>query len=646
MRFWRFILVTVFLGLVFFDIQAQFTSQNGWFEVSVSEGCPVGGCSGNVVSGCAPLTITVVSTASAPLDCFDGSNNCDFDYTGDGTIENTSSIITYDTPGQFTLRIIHGSQGTDQITVNVSASEAPDFSIFSCSGEAIQVSINDNQYENYIVNFGDGSPEIVRPFGSANAQYTYANNTTRTVSVRGVNDNGSDNCAVSQNIVIPLASLPPSRFDSLISLDNNSLILYYDLQPDILHRLEIKAGNSPYTFFKQLDAETESDTLQLAEVASTSYCFRIVSIDPCLGNNSIGATSGEICNILFNVDFLDGINELSWQVGGNVVSSSYLRLSQTETINRPGITGFSFSDMDIDCQRQYCYLLTASYSDNSISRSLEVCGNSFNTTPPTAINNLSVSVEEDGLLLNWPVTPNETITSYGISKGVTSSSLTNLITVEANTFVDPITPEQSTCYQISPQDECGNVNRGGLVACSMFLTGFILADNTVTLNWNAYEGWGQRVSEYLIEKTYLNSDAADNMSLAPQFQEVDNNAAEQVIIYRIQAIPSDNTLEPIYSNSLRLIKPNNIYFPNAFTPNGDGNNDTFSVNGRFIVSYDLRIFNRWGEEVFNTTNPEIAWDGTREGKALPLGAYAFKVDIVDQAGREITEAGTVLLLRN
>ncbi|MEM7107368.1 MAG: gliding motility-associated C-terminal domain-containing protein [Bacteroidota bacterium] len=649
MSFRSQIVLTVFLVLGLIDLKAQFVSQKGWFEVSVSEGCPAGGCSGNVVSGCAPLTINVAMTALSPFDCFNppGTSTCDFDYFGDGGTLPTVSVITYDDPGQFRFEILFGME-SDEITVNVRPSDPPDFSIFSCAGGEIQVSIEDNQYQNYLVNFGDGSPEVIRPFGSANAQHTYTDNTPRTVSVRGVNDNAADNCAATQKVVTPLASLPASRFDSLVSIDDNSLALYYDLRPNILHRLEIEAGNVSYRDFGPLDADAEADTLQLQQVEDVSYCFRIVSIDPCSGNEII---SNEICNTLFEIEFLDGVNELSWQNNGDAPSFSYSRLTTSDNtiLTRPNLTGNTFDDTDIDCEQEYCYTLTASYADNSISRSVEVCGTSFNTTPPAAVNNLSVSIQEEtGVALEWPVNVNESVSNYSISKGLTASSLTSIINVESSPFVDqdPGSSERSICYQIAPQDECENTNRNGVVACSIFLTGTILADNTVTLNWNAYEGWDQGVTQYRIEKAYLSADAPDASSTTPQFQEVEDNGAEQVIIYRIQAIPSDNTLPPIFSNSLILTKPNNIYFPNAFTPNGDGNNDTFSVNGRFLVSYDLRIFNRWGEEVFNSTNPEIGWNGTREGKPLPLGAYAFKVDMVDQAGQEITEAGTVLLLRN
>ncbi|MEM6360753.1 MAG: gliding motility-associated C-terminal domain-containing protein [Bacteroidota bacterium] len=643
----------VHIALVLFSIitsivNAQFVSNNGWFEVTVSEGCPVGGCTGNEISGCVPLTITVASTASAPVDCFDGAGSCDFDYTGDGTIENTSSTITYDTPGQFMLQIIHASDGVDQIAINISPSEPPEFSIFSCSNEEIQVNISDTQFENYIIDFGDGSPEVFRTSGAPNAQHSYADNLSKTVSVRGVNDNGADNCNTAEDIVIPLAAIPPSRFDSLVSLNNGEIALYYDLQPDIQHRLEIKAGSAPYTLLKQLNASTIADTIQNLDVANTSYCFRIVSIDPCAGFNTVSANSPEICNTLLDVDFLDGVNTLSWQVGGATSSFGYTRVSSTETVNRPDLTGLSFDDTDIDCQQEYCYTLTTIYADNSTSRSLEVCGSSFNTRPPTSIIDLSVNVDGNSINLNWPETPAEPINEYSILRGTSTSSLVSLASSEINTYLDEglNTDETRYCYQISPLDECGNRNTDGVIACSMLLSGAIAADNTVTLDWTEYEGWSQGVANYIIEKSYSNNDAPDGNSALAEFQEIDDNPAEQVIFYRIQALPLDNSLEPVYSNTLTLIKPNNIYYPNAFTPDGDGTNDTFAVNGRFIVSYDLRIFNRWGEEIFNSTSPDIAWDGTREGKPLPLGAYAFKADITDQAGREITKAGSVLLIRN
>ncbi|MEM9856078.1 MAG: gliding motility-associated C-terminal domain-containing protein [Bacteroidota bacterium] len=645
----------VLLTLCFSQSHAQYLSDKGFFEIAVSEGCPAGGCNGNIVSGCAPLTISILMTPTSPVDCYSPMFDCDIDFENDGVNDSGTDVTTvshtYNTPGQFTLFMVFAATGTDQITINVEPSDPPDFSIFSCDNRSLQVNIEDDQYENYIINFGDGSPEVIRPRGSAPAEHTYANTNQRTVSVRGVNENGVDNCSSQQDIVVPFENnFPVSRFDSLISLNDNNLALYYDLAPDIQHRLEIKSGNGSFTFFGSLDAELEADTFQLADIANTSYCFRIVSIDPCAGPNATAAISEIICNTLLEVDFLDEVNSLSWQVEGNINSFDYTRVNVTdgEVFIRRGLNGLSFNDTDIDCEREYCYTLTSIYTDNSISRSLEVCGNSFSTTPPTTINDLSVSVGGANIAIEWPVMPGEVINTYTISRGNTASTLLDIGSTETNTFENNglDTSERSFCYQISSENECGNVNRNGRIACSILLTGFIAPDNTVSLTWNDYNGWSQGISEYTIEKEYFNNDAPDGNSTIPEFQEVDNNASEQVINYRIRAIPRDNTLAPVQSNSIMLIKPNNIYFPNAFTPNGDGNNDTFSVKGRFIVNYDLRIFNRWGEEVFNTTDPDVSWDGTREGKSLPLGAYAFKVDIKDQAGQEITEAGTVLLLRN
>ena len=52
------------------------------------------------------------------------------------------------------------------------------------------------------------------------------------------------------------------------------------------------------------------------------------------------------------------------------------------------------------------------------------------------------------------------------------------------------------------------------------------------------------------------------------------------------------------------------YVPNAFTPNGDGNNDLFQIYGEDIKTVSMKVFNRWGELVYSTTNSLAGWDGT------------------------------------
>lgn len=66
-----------------------------------------------------------------------------------------------------------------------------------------------------------------------------------------------------------------------------------------------------------------------------------------------------------------------------------------------------------------------------------------------------------------------------------------------------------------------------------------------------------------------------------------------------------------------------IYIPNAFTPNNDGKNDILYVRSEIIESFTFRIYNRWGELIFETQNQEIGWDGKFKGEDCPTGTYDF-----------------------
>jgi gliding motility-associated-like protein len=88
-----------------------------------------------------------------------------------------------------------------------------------------------------------------------------------------------------------------------------------------------------------------------------------------------------------------------------------------------------------------------------------------------------------------------------------------------------------------------------------------------------------------------------------------------------------------------------MYVPNAFTPNGDGNNDRLFVRGICLESMTFMIFNRWGEKVFETDNQTIGWDGTYKGELMNTGVFVFRLEGKTHDGKGYSLKGNITLLR-
>ena len=88
-----------------------------------------------------------------------------------------------------------------------------------------------------------------------------------------------------------------------------------------------------------------------------------------------------------------------------------------------------------------------------------------------------------------------------------------------------------------------------------------------------------------------------------------------------------------------------IFFPNAFSPNGDGHNDAFQVVMRSIAVFQIRIFDRWGQEVYASNDPNFLWDGTKAGQPLPEGVYVFRAEATTFKGERIERGGSITLIR-
>ena len=90
-------------------------------------------------------------------------------------------------------------------------------------------------------------------------------------------------------------------------------------------------------------------------------------------------------------------------------------------------------------------------------------------------------------------------------------------------------------------------------------------------------------------------------------------------------------------------------FPNAFTPNGDQVNDTYQPLFRCpVIATDFAIYNRWGQAVYTSQDPQAAWDGTVDGEPAPADVYGWRLEyeaLRDNVRQTITEKGQVTLLR-
>lgn len=103
----------------------------------------------------------------------------------------------------------------------------------------------------------------------------------------------------------------------------------------------------------------------------------------------------------------------------------------------------------------------------------------------------------------------------------------------------------------------------------------------------------------------------------------------------------------VESNIVQVTSPSElIVIPNAFTPNGDGLNDTFIPKLRAVSSFQMEIFNTWGEKLYVTSSLESnGWDGTHKGQLAPAGNFLYRITYSTLDGQSVTRSGGITLIR-
>lgn len=221
-------------------------------------------------------------------------------------------------------------------------------------------------------------------------------------------------------------------------------------------------------------------------------------------------------------------------------------------------------------------------------------------------------------------------------------------------FVDSLVKvnQYSYTYTVMETDSCQTNSAESNKAKTILLTVSSKENEYAILNWTPYEDWAGGVSTYELERggdvtsfktlLYLNNTSyLDNNFLPDSINYTDQKQQ----CYHIIAREKDGNQSISSSNVVCLPFVPQVWIPNAFSPNNDSLNDVFITKCISIKSFQISIFNRWGEQVFTSSNIHEGWKGTFKNKPVEEGIYLYKINGYTENGDVIHYTGNVSLIR-
>ena len=205
-----------------------------------------------------------------------------------------------------------------------------------------------------------------------------------------------------------------------------------------------------------------------------------------------------------------------------------------------------------------------------------------------------------------------------------------------------VSPSQTQNYQ------CTVISSDG---CIFNLSTLVTVDTTNQMTFTASASHdtvysGTNVSFNASPSGYLYEWTPENLFDINNQPDANTIIYESTVVYvTISGGACTQTLEvPVHVRDM-VCGPPNVFIPNAFTPNGDGNNDILLVRGNNLTNILFRIFDRWGELVFETTDQSIGWDAKFKGRDVDPAVYDYYLEVDCLGGETYFEKGNVTVIR-
>lgn len=594
-----------------------------------------------------PATFTDQSAISVPVKTW----SWDF---GDGQPASVSQNSThkYASPGDYTVSLaitdVDGCTSVASQKVHIYAKPKSEFTapVTGCIGQNIVFANNSSTTEGKIVkwiwDFGDGGTNTFDN-STASVNHTYTQSGTYIATLTVVSDNSCTSQPYSQSITIgPLAEvdflMPDICEADPFALFTNKSTIADGTEPDLIYHWDFGDNNNKV----DPNISTEKDGKHHYSAAGTyTVTLSVQSKYGCISSKTRSFTVNSNNPIVDfapeNTSSLCSGNDIVFVDKSSVVTGAITKIVWYFDYNNDPLNAVTFNKADIPVDRKYRHTYnvteltqkTHTYEVREVAYTGETCFNTtdkyitINTSPVVSLlptpdicqgaNPVQLGINTNGFIgtgvFSGPgVSPqglfNPTIAGPGIasiSYTFTSAGCDYTTSEQINIIPDPTVSAEPVVTMLEGIPITLNATAEG---------------NSLTYKWTPSIGLNQ--------DNVLNPivNATDNTNYVLTVTSADHCTAQASVL-------------------VKVLK--NIIVPNAFTPNGDGINDTWMI--KYIDKYPgctVDIFNRYGQKVFTSINYNQEWDGKYKGNYLPSGTYYY---IINLKNGRTTVSGSVTIIR-
>jgi gliding motility-associated-like protein len=397
----------------------------------------------------------------------------------------------------------------------------------------------------------------------------------------------------------------------------------------------VNQGNS-YT----LTSPTRSDTVYVASVASGGSCTSatrtqaIVTVTVLPPSPSLVTSGAQVCS------------------GGNVALQIMNPQSGT-TYNwytdasggTPVFSGTIYNLSDVTASAEYYVEASLNGCGSAIRTPVTVDISAPASTPTVTASSPAVCPGSDAVLTAASATSGATFSWYATATGGTPiaggpSFTTGALTSDTTFYVGASSPQGCTGTSLTPVSVTQLLPLDPPTVSVESRTA-----TSITFQWTPVSGAvAYQVS--LDSGTTFVTPTSGPTGLTETINGLLPNQTASIEVRALGASPCQTSTAAgsgagISGNPLG----DNIFVPNIFSPNGDGVNDILYVYSNAIASMVFRVYNQWGQELFESRAVSTGWDGTAGGAKQPIGVYIYVLQATMQDGTIINKKGSVTLIR-